>query len=233
APDVAHHADRALHEVAPPLFPLGHLRPALEGGHAVELGQQPELRRTERVLRHEYLDVEAAGPPVGQELLLEERLQHPGLDLRLERLDVPHASGHHGSNSCKEPTSSGPPASAADPATSGSRRLLILLTAAAASSSGTGSSATTSAPAIPIRRIHSAQCSAGPTAAIASTMPSVTWSTGMRPCPYSPLSSTTTSSGIPASFVSGFTPPAPRYSATSGRTRSRPAWRVSARARKR
>src|SRR5215472_2483396 len=207
------HSDQPVHKLTPPGFALGHRRPAIEGPHALQLGEEPQLRAAEGKLCGEDLDVEPSRAPVGQAFFFQKRLEDSRRLLRFEGLDMPQSARHHRRSG-----------------TSGRTSALILRTDCATLSRGTGRSATMSAPASISSEIQRAQCSPSPAAATRSTISSVTSSTARWPLKYSACSRAAISAGTPASRVSGLTPPAERYSATSGRTSSRAASFGAARA---
>src|SRR5215831_14740536 len=89
------HSHQPVHKVTPPGFALGHRRPAVEGPHALQLREEPQLSAAEGKLCHEDLDVEPSRAPVGQAFFLQKRLEDSRWLLRFEGLDMPQSARHH------------------------------------------------------------------------------------------------------------------------------------------
>src|SRR5262249_13631700 len=89
------HSYQPVHQLTSPGLALCHLRPAIEGPHALQLGEEPQLSAAEGKLCDEDLDVEPSRAPVGQALFSQKGLEDSRWLLRLEGLDVPQSARHH------------------------------------------------------------------------------------------------------------------------------------------
>src|ERR671939_2539 len=102
------HTQEILHDLTPLVVTRRQRRPPVQIRKAVELGNEPELRGTERILGDEDLDVEPFAAPVC-ERAAQYRLHLARITTRIKRLDVPHVALR--SAEAKEPCLSPPVAS--------------------------------------------------------------------------------------------------------------------------